>query len=130
MVSEVAARAPGLSASCLGQELLSVSGGCRYARRVTVVVSLPDDVAALLEERAVQRGITVPELICELAELSANRQALEAFIGCADVPVDRPFDIHQARAEVADELLKDHDRLSSDLARGSSRSGGLSFGFD
>ena len=55
---------------------------------MTTVVSLPDDVAALLEERAAQQGITVADLICELAQLSVNRQALEAFIGCADVPVE------------------------------------------
>ena len=94
------------------------------------MVSLPDDVAALLEENAALRGVTVAEFICELAQLSANRQALEAFIGCADVPVDRPFDIRQARADVADELLGEQDRLSSEPLRDISRNDGLSFDLD
>ena len=97
---------------------------------MTTVVNLPDDVAALLEERAAQRGVTVPELICELAQFSDNRQALEAFIGCVDDPKGQPFDIQEARADIADGLLKEHDRLSAEFARGSSRTDGSSFGAD
>lgn len=91
--------------NCGGSLELPTEDGRRYARCVTTVVNLPDDVAALLEERAAQRGVTVAELIREPAQLSANRQALEAFIGCVDVPVGRPFDIKQARADIADALL-------------------------
>ena len=109
---------------------LPTEEGCRYARCVTTVVNLPDDVAALLEERAAQRGVTVPELICELAQFSGNRQALEAFIGCVDDPRGQPFDIQEARGDAADGLLKEHDRLSAEFTRGSSRSDGLSFGAD
>ncbi|MXW41843.1 MAG: hypothetical protein F4X48_06415 [Acidimicrobiia bacterium] len=79
-------------------------------------MNLPEDVVVLLEESAAQRGVTVPELICELAQLSDNRQALEAFIGCADDSKGQPFDIQQARADIADCLLKEHDRLSVDYA--------------
>lgn len=109
---------------------LPTEEGCRYARCVTTVVNLPDDVAALLEERAAQQGVTVPELICELAQFSGNRQALEAFIGCVDDPRGQPFDIQEARGDVADGLLKEHDRLSAEFTRGSSRSDGLSFDAD
>lgn len=114
----------------LGGLLLPTLNGRGYARSVATVVNLPDDIAALFEERAVQQGVTVPELICELAKLSANRQALEEFIGCVDVPVDQPFDIHQARSDTADDLLKEHDLLSLKFTQGSSRSDGFSLGLD
>lgn len=42
----------------------------------------------------------------------AQRLTSEAFIGSADVADGEPFDIHEARAELADELLQEHDALS------------------
>ena len=47
-----------------------------------------------------------------MAQRLTARQALEAFIGSADGAVGEPFDIHKARAELADELLQEHDALS------------------
>ena len=96
------------------------SGG--YARDVTTALELPDDVAVRLEEHAAGLGLTVAEFIREIAQRPTPGQAPEAFIGSADIAVGEPFDIHQARARIADELLREHDALSSDRARGSSRS--------
>ena len=81
---------------------------------MTTVLRLPDDIAALLEKRASERGLTLTELVSEMARPPRDRRALEAFIGCADMAVDEPFDIHQARADAADELLRDFDDRSAD----------------
>lgn len=84
---------------------------------MSVVVHLPDEVAAILEARAAERSITVAQLISDMALPPGDRQALEEFIGCASVPVDQPFDVHRARQEVADELLRDQNDLSAEFAR-------------
>ena len=82
-----------------------------------MVVHLPDEVAAVLEARAVDRGLTVPQLISDMVLRPSRRQALEEFIGCASVAVDQPFDVRRARQEVADELLRDQNDLSTDFGR-------------
>ena len=89
---------------------------------MTTALELPDDVAVRLEEHAAEFGLTVAEFIREIAQRPTPGQALEAFIGSADIAVDDPLDIHQARTGIADELLREHDELSSDRARGPSRS--------
>ena len=78
---------------------------------MATVVHLPDDVAAVVAERADERGVTVAKFICELVERADRRRALETFIGGADVPVHEPFDIHRAREQLADELLGEHYAL-------------------
>ena len=84
---------------------------------MSVVVHLPDEVAAILEARAAERSITVAQLISDMALRPGHRQALEEFLGCASVPVDQPFDVQRARQEVADELLRDQNDLSADFTR-------------
>ncbi|MDE0268112.1 MAG: hypothetical protein OXI96_03625 [Acidimicrobiaceae bacterium] len=84
---------------------------------MATVLELPDDVAALLEEHAVHRGLTVVEFISEVAQRTTPLQALDAFIGSADIPVDGTFDIHRARAEIADELLQEHDEFGESHVR-------------
>ena len=79
---------------------------------MTTVLHLPDDVAALLEARAAERGLTVTELVSEMARRPRRRPALDAFIGCADITVGEPFDLNRARTDLADELLREHDDLS------------------
>lgn len=101
----------------------------RYDDGVTTVLRLPDEVAALLEKRASERGLTLTELVSEMARRPRDRRALEAFIGCADTAVDEPFDIHQARADAADELLRDFDDRGASRAKRSSRSDGRSLDF-
>ena len=77
-----------------------------------MTVHLPDAVAAVLEQRAAERGVSVAEFISELVERSHRRRALRGLIGSVDLPVDEPFDIHRARDEMADELLRKQDELS------------------
>ena len=76
------------------------------------VLELPDDVAVRLKEHAAHRGLTVVEFIRTIAQHPTPRQALDAFIGSSDIPVTESFDIHQARAEIADDLLREYDDLS------------------
>ena len=95
---------------------------------MTVVVRLPDEVATILEDRATERGLTVPQLITQMVLGPSRRQALEALIGCAEVPDDKLFEIHRARQELADELLKDQNALSADFADLSTGSTGPSMG--
>ena len=64
-----------------------------------MTVHLPDAVAAVLEQRAAERGVSVAEFISELVERSDRRRALRGLIGSVDLPVDEPFDIHRARDE-------------------------------
>lgn len=92
---------------------------------MTTVLHLSDDVASLLEQRASEQGLTVAELVSEMARRPRNRQALETFIACADMSVDEPFDIHRGRLDVADELLRDYDEVGASRAEKSSRSAGL-----
>ena len=54
-----------------------------YADGVTTVLHLPDEVATLLEERASERGLTLPQFVAEMARRPRDLRALETFIGCA-----------------------------------------------
>ncbi len=97
---------------------------------MVMAVHLPDDVAAVLAERADERGVTVAALICALVERSDRRRALETYIGGADGPVRESFDIHRARKELADDLLKEHQAIREDFAGRRARSTGRSAGLD
>ena len=99
-------------------------------RPMATVVHLPDDVAAVVAERADERGVTVAEFIRDLVERADRRRALEAFIGGADMAVHEPFDIHRAREQLADELLGEHEAISDDFARHHVRRAGHSLGLD
>ncbi len=83
---------------------------------MTTVLHLPDEVATLLEERASERGLTLPQLVAEMARRPRDLRALETFIGCAEIEVDAPFDVHQSRIDAADELLRDYDDSSASRA--------------
>ena len=95
--------------------LIVPQGG--YACDMATVLELSDDVVALLEEHAVHRGLTVVEFIREVAQHATPQQALDAFIGSADIQVDETSDIHRARTKIADELLQEHDELSENRMR-------------
>lgn len=88
---------------------------------MAIVVRLPDEVAAILTERAHEQGLTVPQLISDMVLRPSRRQALDEFIGSADVPADPPFEIHRAREELVDGLLRDQNDLSADFAQRSTR---------
>ena len=92
---------------------------------MTTVLRLSDDVGALLERRASEQGLTVAELVSEMARRPRDRRALETFIACADIAVDEPFDIHQGRFDMAEELLRDYDEVGAIRAKRSSRSAEL-----
>jgi len=70
---------------------------------------LPDELVDRLAAEASRRGVTVDELAAEtLADRFPpvgahpdDRDALEAFIGCGSSGRREPFDIHQARTELA-----------------------------
>jgi hypothetical protein len=74
-------------------------------------VNLPDDVAAQLAAEAARRGVSVDDLAAQLlavrlpepAEDGIEEDALEAFIGCGASGRTEPFDLHQARRDLADQ---------------------------
>jgi hypothetical protein len=73
---------------------------------------VPEDLASRLEAEASRRGITVDELAAEAladrfprAATDPSRDTLEAFIGSGASGRREPFDIHQARAELAGRKL-------------------------
>jgi hypothetical protein len=71
-------------------------------------VQIPDDVAARLADEARRRGVAVDVVLTELlstrlpAAQSSNHDTLEAFIGFAASGITEPFDIHQARRDLAE----------------------------
>jgi hypothetical protein len=71
-----------------------------------VVVHLLEDLAARVEAIAAKRGISPDEAVAEMvaARLPAE-DALEAFIGSGASGRKEPYDIHQARADLAERKL-------------------------
>lgn len=81
-----------------------------YNGAVSVTVKLPDDLAERLEAEAVRRGLSVEALAVETLEGHYRRRPtasdnLDAFIGCAASGTVEPFDIHDARAKLAERRL-------------------------
>jgi hypothetical protein len=79
---------------------------------MSVTLHVPEDLASRLGAEASRRGITVEELAVEALAArfpgeatDLGREALEAFIGSAASGRSEPFDIHQARAELAGRKL-------------------------
>jgi hypothetical protein len=76
-------------------------------------VQIPDDVAARLADEAGRRGVPVEVVLTELlaARLptaqSTNHDTLEAFIGFGASGITEPFDIRQARRDLADRVITD-----------------------
>jgi len=74
-------------------------------------VNLPDDVAARLAAEAARRGVSVDDLAAELLavrllqgpEGRIEEDALEAFIGCGASGRTEPFDLRQARSDLAEQ---------------------------
>lgn len=71
-------------------------------------VQIPDDVAARLADEAGRRGVAVAVVVTELlaarlpAARSTSHDTLEAFIGFGASGITEPFDIHQARRDLAE----------------------------
>jgi plasmid stability protein len=72
-------------------------------------VHLPDELVDRLQAEAARRGISVDDLAAEtltdrFPPAGADRgcEALEAFIGSGASGRREPFDIHQARADLAE----------------------------
>ena len=72
---------------------------------MSVTIDLPADAQARLEGEAARRGITLAQLIIELAAALPVEDPLEAFIGCGASTITEPFDIHRERAELATKKL-------------------------
>jgi hypothetical protein len=75
-------------------------------------VNLPDDVAARLAAEAARRGLSVDDLAAELLAVRLleppegrieEDDALEAFIGCGASGRTEPFDLRQARRDLAEQ---------------------------
>lgn len=73
-------------------------------------VQIPDELAARLAEEAAERGVAVDVVLTELiaarlpSAQTTNHDALEAFIGFGASGITEPFDIRQARQEIADHM--------------------------
>ncbi len=76
---------------------------------MSIAVHLPEELAARLAAESARRGISVEELTAELlgerlASTGPDNSALDAFIGSGSSGHREPFDIHLARAELAEHL--------------------------
>ena len=67
-------------------------------------VHLPDDLAVRLAVEADRRGLSVDELVADRLHTEGD-DPLEAFIGCGASGQHEPFDIHAARAKMAERKL-------------------------
>ena len=56
-------------------------------------------------------GQAAEAVVDELARRPRDRRALETFIAYADIAVDEPFDIHRGRVDLAEELLRNCDKV-------------------
>lgn len=74
---------------------------------MSVTVDLPDDALRRLEAEAARRGVTIDDIIAELAARLPDEDPLESFIGCGASGDSEPFDIHRARDEMASAKLTD-----------------------
>lgn len=77
-------------------------------------VDLPPEVLRRLEAEAARRGITVDEVIAELAARlpadeteTAKRTRRLSFVGIGASGDTRPFDIHRQREQLASRKLAD-----------------------
>lgn len=77
-----------------------------------LTVDLPPEVLRRLEAEAARRGVTVDEVIAELAALlpagyaeTPKRSRRLSFIGVGASGDTRPFDIHREREEFAGRKL-------------------------
>ena len=66
-----------------------------------MTLDLPAEAQARLQAEATRRGVTLGQLITELADSLPAEDPLEAFIGCGSSGRTEPFDIHKERAELA-----------------------------
>jgi len=76
---------------------------------VSIAVHLPEELAARLAAESARLGISVEELTAELLgerlpSTGPDNSALDAFIGSGSSGHREPFDIHRARAELAEHL--------------------------
>ena len=67
-----------------------------------MTLDLPDEALQRRRAEAARRGVTVDDLVAELAAGLPVEDPLEAFIGCGASGATRPFDIHRERRELAD----------------------------
>ncbi len=74
---------------------------------MSVTVELPAEALLRLETEATHRGISIDEVIAELAASLPIEDPLESFLECGASGDTRPFDIHRERAELADRQLTD-----------------------
>ena len=72
---------------------------------MSVTVELPAEALRRLEAEAARRGISIDDVIAELASRLPIEDPLESFIGCGASGDTRPFDIHRERAELAERKL-------------------------
>ena len=77
---------------------------------MSVSVNLPDDIAARALRSADERGVSIDQVVTEalaaqLPDEGDGYDALEAFIGCGSSGHHEPFEIHAARAELAERKL-------------------------
>ncbi len=79
---------------------------------MSLTVHLPEELADRLTAEAARRGMSVDEVAAEAlaarypkAGSDPGYDALEAFIGSGDSGHSEAFDIHRARAELAETKL-------------------------
>ena len=77
---------------------------------VSTIVHVPEEIAARLAAEAARRHLSVDEIAAEALAArypepptsDPGHDALEAFIGSGGSGRSEPFDIHKARAELAE----------------------------
>lgn len=73
-----------------------------------MIVELPAGALRRLESEAARRGVSIDDVIAELAARLPVEDPLEAFIGCGTSGDTEPFDIHRERDKmVAAKLAED-----------------------